>query len=81
MILIQVKAPPYLPSEKLKDPDATYFSETVESPVLIVVTGALAMEQALWNFVVIGTSKKYYFCSGIFIFSLYFKQFCKKSKN
>ena len=80
MILIQVKAPPYLPSEKLKDPDATYFSETVESPVLIVVTGALAMEQALWNFVVIGI-KKNIICSGIFTFSLYFKQFCKKSKK
>ena len=56
------------------------FSGTVESPVLMVVTGALAMEQALWNFVVIGI-KKILFFSGIFIFSLYLKQFCKKLIN
>ena len=77
MILIQVKAPPYLPSEKLKDPDATYFSETVESPVLIVVTGALAMEQALWNFVVIGI-KKILFLFGHFYFFFIFQAILQK---
>ena len=63
--------------EKLKNPDATYFSETVESPVLIVVTGALAMEQALWNFVVIGI-KKYFFLFGHFSFFFIFQAILQK---
>ena len=41
-------------SSLFENPDSTFFSETVEFPILIVVTGAIAMEQALWTFVVIG---------------------------
>ena len=67
--------------EKLKNPDATYFSETVESPVLIVVTGALAMEQALWNFVVIGIKKNIIFVRAFFFFLYISSNFAKNPKS